>query len=120
MQEHATTTEATTEDTTEEIPDVPKQSERRIFGRMKPYWVHCDLGYVLDISSDGVKLLSKRKLAGFARLRLWDEKMGVNHQAEVMWCKRIRFRQYEVGLRFVDLGPEVAQTLAIVASNFHR
>jgi hypothetical protein len=100
--------------------ETPAESDRRIFGRIQPYWVQCDLGYILDISARGVRLLTKRKLRGYVKMRLWDGRVGLTHQAEVVWTKRVRFRQHEAGLRFVDLGPEVAQTLAILAANFHE
>ncbi|MBT8484602.1 MAG: PilZ domain-containing protein [Phycisphaerales bacterium] len=99
-------------------PAAPK--DRRVFNRIKPYWVQCDAGYVLDISADGVKILSKRRMKGFVSVRLWDDRAGLIHRAEVKWVKKLRFRQYEVGLQFINFGPEMRQKLAEIAARLHE
>ena len=93
----------------------PFEPERRGQRRLQPYWINCDLGYIIDVSAEGVRLLTKRRLSGFVRVRLWDERNGFIHDAEVKWSKKIRWRQHEVGLHFVGLTPERALQLAKIA-----
>ena len=57
--------------------------------------------------------------SGFVKIRLWDNTLGVHHQAEVRWVKKIRWRQYEIGLQFVDFGPEVKEKISQLAAHFH-
>ena len=75
---------------------------------------------MLDISSDGLRILSKRRRKGFLSVRVWDQRQGLTHRAEVKWCKKIRFRQYEIGLQFVNFGPDVAHKLAEIAAFMHE
>jgi len=96
-------------------PPAPVEPERREQLRIQPYWINCDLGYIIDVSADGVRLLTKRRLKGFVRVRLWDERNGFIHDAEVKWSRKIRWRQHEVGLHFVGLTPERAAQLAAIA-----
>ncbi|MHC5002665.1 MAG: hypothetical protein ACYTJ0_06045, partial [Planctomycetota bacterium] len=63
----------------------PSPLHRRFFQRIHPYWLNCDRGLILDISADGIRLLTKRRLRGFVELRLWDGRRGINHKAEVRW-----------------------------------
>ena len=89
-------------------------SNRRESDRVNPYWLHCDPGYVLDISETGIRLLVKRPLRGQMKLPIWTDDIGVHVQTEVVWSRKIGFRQYEVGLRFIDLTElEVSQLRAI-------
>lgn len=88
---------------------------RRLVERFHPHWLHCDRGTILDISADGMRLLTRRQLKGIVELNLWADHLGVSHRAEVVWSRRVRFRQWENGLRFASVGPEVAQALATIA-----
>ncbi|MHC5022965.1 MAG: PilZ domain-containing protein [Planctomycetota bacterium] len=97
-------------------PD-PNESDlnRRESGRVSPYWLNSDPGYVLDISETGIRLLVKRCLKGRLTLPIWTEQVGLHLPAEVVWTKKIGRRQFEVGLRFLDLNDEDRQRLRALA-----
>ena len=101
--------------------DPPREHERRTAGRIHPYWVQCDRGYVLDISADGMKLLTRRPIRKRSiEVRIWDQRHGVTLHASVLWSRRVRFLQHEHGLAFRNLPPEIAQLLARIASELHE
>ena len=89
---------------------------RREFARFSPRGLNCDLGQLLDISVGGVRLLSKRKRKGTVNLRLWNDETGLVLEAEVVWSRRIRSRQHEVGLQFVNLHTEATKKLAAIVA----
>lgn len=95
----------------------PSALHRRLFRRIQPYWLHCDHGLIIDLSANGIRLLSKRRLEGFVDVRLWNDRQGLAQRAEVIWSKRVGFRQWESGLQFVNYGPESTKLLAEIAAH---
>jgi len=61
-----------------------------------------NLGPVLDLSGNGIRIIAKKELRGFHDLVI--EARGVQHtlRVRVIWTKKVAFRMYEVGLTFVD------------------
>ena len=67
--------------------------------------MRCSLGYVLDLSNGGARLLTPRPLRGRQTLVLHTARMGeLRLEAEVQWRSRLAFREHVVGLRFNALG----------------
>ncbi len=77
----------------------------------------CTRGKVLDLSAGGLRLLSRRKLKGIVGIALWDVNGGLKLYAEVVWSRRLGFRRHEIGMRFVDVTPELAADLTTLATD---
>ncbi len=92
--------------------------ERRRSVRVNVRQLKCNLGRVLDLSSGGVRLLSRRKLKGWHEITLCDRDGGVRLEAEVRWSKRRGLFKHEIGLQFLNVPPDVAAKLtALVGRN---
>ncbi len=86
--------------------------ENRRYGRLKGPGIACSAGMVIDLSAGGVRIFSKRRLKGQIEVvfDLGDqEKLGV--KCRIVWCRRIGFRAYLVGLQFIDLPLSAAKRL---------
>jgi hypothetical protein len=95
----------------------PTAANRRNSARLSPYWLNCDMGTILDLSNSGMRVVGKRKPKDQVTVRIWDERVGVQLLAEVMWSKKIGFRQHESGLRFIDPDPQAVRKLGMLASH---
>ncbi len=92
-------------------------SDRRRRGRVKCTGsVTSNLGNVLDISSSGLRVLSKTKVEGKGRVELISPTKRVIVTARVVWCHKVAFRKYVMGLEFIDLTPELTRTLTEIAT----
>jgi hypothetical protein len=89
--------------------------ERRKTGRIKGGKLRCNLGSVIDISAGGMRVRSSRRLQGHVKVELWTHLRRAKVRAEVVWCGRLRFRRYEVGLQFLDMSDEAKQDLTAMA-----
>ena len=90
---------------------------RRKFGRYRPRTLYCDHGEVMDISAGGIKLQSRRKVKGTVRLRIWNDLTDLSIEARIVRCRRLRSKQYDVGLQFVNQSTDSTKKLAgILAS----
>lgn len=89
---------------------------RRRFPRCRLPELNCDLGQVVDISADGVRLSSNRQPQGRIELRFWNEQHSVSVAADVVWSHRSGFRRHELGLRFVGLSAECLNSLRLMLS----
>jgi hypothetical protein len=93
-----------------------KPSDRRRHRRVKATGsVTCNLGRVLDISGGGLRVLGKTKTDGQGRVELISTTRRVIVPARVVWCHKVGFRKYIMGLEFVNLTPEQAQQVAEIA-----
>ncbi len=90
--------------------------EHRRAGRINIGELKCNLGRVLDLSSGGVRLLSRRKLRGQHEITPFDSDGGVRIEAEVTWSKRHGLWKHEIGLRFLDVPSDIAAQLATLAT----
>ena len=68
-------------------------------------------------SAGGLRLLSRRKLKGIVGIALWDVNGGLKLYAEVVWSRRLGFRRHEIGMRFVDVTPQLAADLTTLATD---
>ncbi|MCC6682140.1 MAG: EAL domain-containing protein [Phycisphaeraceae bacterium] len=88
-------------------------SERRHFGRIRQEEMRCNLGRVLDVSCGGVRIFTHRRLKGRQRISLVnDTQTMLMLSASVAWCKRLGFREYAVGLQFVDMSADQMRCLS--------
>ncbi len=90
--------------------------EHRSAGRVNTRQLKCNLGRVLDLSSGGVRLLTRRKLRGWQKIELFDSYGGVRVEAEVRWSKRHGLWKHEIGLQFLNVPPDIAVQLTTLAS----
>ena len=92
-------------------------SDRRRRGRVKCAGsVTSNLGSVLDISSGGLRVLSKTKVEGEGRVELISPTDRVILPARVVWCHKVAFRKYVMGLEFINLSPELTQKLTEIGT----
>ncbi len=72
----------------------------------------CSAGTVIDLSAGGVRILSKRRRRGRTIIYFGageGQRLGV--KCKIVWCRRMGFRTYLVGLQFEDLPLEAAKRL---------
>ena len=93
-------------------------AQRRKSGRLRQATtLACNLGAIVDLSASGARILRTRKLRGKLDVILFDSVRLLKLRAEVIWCKRLGFRKYEVGLKFHQLTPDDAGELTELASS---
>ena len=85
---------------------------RRQKGRLRQETLRCTLGPVLDLSATGMRVELQQKLPKAFRDQPFDIELrgiceGLTLRAEVIWIKGGTFRKKEVGIRFLDLTPEL-------------
>ena len=85
--------------------------ERRSAVRVDVRQLKCNLGRVLDLSSGGVRLLSRRKLRGWHVLTLFDRDGDVHIDVEVRWSRRLGLFKHEIGLQFLKVPPDITAKL---------
>lgn len=94
-------------------------SNRRISGRIHvSHEVHCSLGAVVDLSATGARVFSSKAQCGCLRLEFRAPGMLVQLPAEIVWCKRVGFRQHLLGVRFLEVDRTAAATLLQMASAY--
>ena len=90
--------------------------EQRRFGRFKASkTIFCSHGKVLDVSSGGVRVLSKKPLEGSFEINLGEPGNEVEIEARVAWCKQHGRKKYEVGLELQGVTPQIRQQLCAMA-----
>jgi hypothetical protein len=91
--------------------------DRRHRGRVKSMGsVTSNLGNVLDISGGGLRVLSKTQMEGEGRVELISTTDRVIVPARVVWCHKVGFRKYVMGLQFINLTPELTQKLTEIGT----
>ena len=90
--------------------------ERRRAVRVNVRQLKCNLGRVLDLSSGGVRLLSRRKLSGWHEIRLFDQDVGVRIEAEVRSSRRHGLWKHEIRLQFLNVPSDIAVELTTLAT----
>ena len=92
-------------------------SDRRRFGRIKGGRLGCNLGSVLDLSSGGMRIQARRSLRkGEVSVELWSRTQRATIRAKIVWCRRVAFRRYEVGLEFQEVSEETSRALTSFAT----
>ncbi len=89
--------------------------QNRRSGRITIGELDCNLGRVIDLSSGGVRLLSRRKLSGRHEITVFARDGGVRLDAEVKWSKRLGLFKHEIGLEFLNLPTDIAARLTTLA-----
>jgi len=98
--------------------DSSHMDDRRRGGRIRCLDLRCSLGKVLDLSSTGMRVLAKKIRQGQPVLiHLADEHGEIMLRAEAMWIKPRALRAKEVGLRFLDMEPQLRHRIAGMARN---
>ena len=90
---------------------------RRSRGRLPQESLASDLGPVLDLSANGMRVQCAKVPKGPVPVRLMGYSESLTLQAEVAWSKRRGFRKHEVGLRFVCVDPATAERLTRMSTN---
>ncbi len=95
-----------------------RSAERRGAGRLKfRGTVACTLGPILDLSSRGMRVHTRRRLKGQRTVVLFATNYRMKVKARVIWCSKLGFRSYEAGLEFVNVTPQHARKLTAFASS---
>jgi len=92
-------------------------ANRRVQGRLPQELLQSNLGPVLDLSMGGMRVRCSRAPKGEVDVDLMGLQAPVRLRAEVMWTRRQGLRKYEVGLKFVDISPDVAKQLTELSLN---
>ena len=98
---------------------IGRRDGRRLKGRLAQEGLDCNLGPVLDLSSGGLRVLSKRPREGVLTVRLDGFDMTLKLQAKVVWTTRHGFRRHEMGLEFMHVDDDMAHILSRI-SRQHR
>lgn len=94
-------------------------SERRSPGRVPQEALMCDLGPVLDLSSGGMRILSKRPLQDLVKAKVWAFDFSMTLDTRVAWSNRLGFRRHEIGLEFTNIDEQVSKILGRISA-LHR
>jgi len=93
--------------------------DSRSRGRMRCNNVETSIGPVLDFSSTGMRVLSKREIRleeGESMLvRIESAFDPITVPVVVRWSKKLGWRRYETGVQFVELTDEARAVLADIA-----
>lgn len=87
----------------------------RRHGRIRPDAIWCSLGVVLDLSASGLRVLSRRALAGVHTVTLRDGNVSVAVRARIVRCRKVGFWKHEVGVEFLAISPEDSARLRAMA-----
>lgn len=108
----------------EHTPPSASEGNNRVTGRLRPGNLTCDIGKVMDISSGGMRIRcrGKPKMAPGQLFPTHVHAPGghIRLICHVVWRNKIRFRRWELGLRFVDMTPELRSALSVLAAGIVR
>ncbi len=94
-------------------------SDRRSPGRVQQEELMCDLGPVLDLSSGGMRILSRRQLRDNIKAKVWAYNFNMILDARVAWTNRLGFRRHEIGLEFINVDESTSKILGRISAT-HR
>ncbi len=98
---------------------IGRRDGRRLAGRLAQEGLECNLGPVLDLSSGGLRILSKRPRDGELTVHLDGFDLTLKLQAKVVWTTRHGFRRHEMGLELLHVVDEMGLILSRI-SRQHR
>lgn len=98
---------------------IGRREGRRVPGRLPQESLQCDLGPVLDMSSGGMRVLSRRPYEGTFQIHVKGYDVVLTLQARVAWVQKLGFRRFEIGFAFLDIDEDVALMLTRI-STIHR
>jgi len=97
---------------------IPKpDANRRAQGRLPQELLQSNLGPVLDLSMGGMRVRCGRAPKGEVDVDLMGLVEPIRLRAEVMWSRRQGLLKFEVGLKFIDIAPDVARQLTELSLN---
>lgn len=90
---------------------------RRRFGRVRQQGLYCNLGEIVDICADGVRIRTSHKVARgtLHSIRLKGFPLPGPLCGMVVWSKRLGFFKHEIGMHFDQTTPEVINQLTTIA-----
>ena len=92
----------------------------RRHGRLLQKLLHCNIGQIVDLSANGMRIRSRKKTLEVDQqieIVLTGLVMPAPVVARVVWIKRVGiFSGYEMGMELVNPTPEAVRFLAMVAS----
>lgn len=77
-----------------------------------------DFGPVIDISRTGLRVLSRSKLNGIVRIKVYCGKGPIELTGCVRRCRRRGFRKHDVGIEYVNLTPTLQHKITAMARAF--
>ena len=91
--------------------------ERRKSGRVKAESiVGCSLGRVMNLSTGGIRVRTRRRLGVVITVDLSTSTGRVRVRCEVVWTRRQGFGRYLNGLRFVEVTPAISRQISMLTS----
>jgi hypothetical protein len=91
-------------------------TERRLAGRRRLEFLESSCGPVIDLSRRGARILAVRPYKGERTVRLIWHEGCVELSVRVVWCQRIGFRRFLLGVEFLDLDDRTLSYLTRVAT----
>lgn len=93
------------------------EETRRRSGRLTLEQVRCDVGEVLDLSSHGMRVRSRKGFRqGDVRVVVIEGLGGtLGMRSRVVWVKRSGMFRHEIGFEFMDVDPDLARKLTQMA-----
>ena len=81
--------------------DSGSQRAKRAHNRRPQSKLTCNFGPILDLSAGGMRVIAKKPLAGVVVVHLQGPGIDQDLKATVAWAKKISFRTYEIGFKFI-------------------
>ncbi|MHC5112791.1 MAG: PilZ domain-containing protein [Planctomycetota bacterium] len=100
----------------QQADEVDDGANNRRHGRVAPGTARCNLGKILDLSASGMRLRTRKSLTGEHIVQIKGNENMIRVLGRVVWSKKLGFRAYEIGLRFVDLPEEAAVLIRRIAA----
>lgn len=94
-------------------------ANQRRHGRVRCQDIHCTIGTVEDLSVSGLRVSGK----GRVPVQLGDTFSITIHTLDgpmlapvrVAWVSKLRWRRFEIGMMFCEVGPELSRALCSIA-----
>jgi hypothetical protein len=98
-------------------PDHETRNAPRVSGAVVRE-LSCNMGRVVDVSTRGMRLQSRRKWkAGQRRVvTLCEDTLCVRVEAECVWCRKVGALKHTIGLAFTTVSPESAELLSQIVA----
>lgn len=92
----------------------PLKKPRR-HGRLPQEFLRCNLGEIIDISGGGMCVISDHFPPVLMQIAFEGYRLLEPLVAQRMWCKPLKGSRWEVGLKFLDVTPQLAEALTFIA-----
>jgi hypothetical protein len=98
--------------------DAYSSRSRRHHGRLLQQNLDCSLGQVIDVSAGGMRVISSQVASGDVRVEIPAREPRIRIPARIIWTKDMGRGQWEVGLQFVGMTPEISKQLSALALSY--